>query len=146
MSQKYEGCADLRKTEKLVMFFACSLCSIIKCRFCYSTHSGCVFLFSGFWTYVNFAVVWRLGYNSVRHSLARTHLSGSARICAHIGMLGNPNQSTECFIRGGAQVPRQLVHLDKPVKAWCMKSQIPALLSFKRTHEGHDWGLTCAWN
>ena len=64
-----------------------------------------------------FAVVCRFGYNSVRHSLARTHLSGNARICAHIGMLGNPNQSTECFIRGGAQVPRQLVHLDKPVKA-----------------------------
>ena len=64
-----------------------------------------------------FAVVCRFGYNSVRHSLARTHLSGFARICAHIGMLGNLNQSTESFIRGGAQVPGQLVHLDISLKA-----------------------------
>ena len=34
-----------------------------------------------------FAVVCRFGYNSVgRHSLAGTHLSGFARICAHIGI------------------------------------------------------------
>ena len=52
-----------------------------------------------------FAVVCRFGYNSVRHSLAGTHLSGNARICAHIGMLGNLNQSTECVIRCKPQVP-----------------------------------------
>ena len=44
-----------------------------------------------------FAVVWRFGYNSVRHSLARTHLSGSAQICAHIGMLGNPQPIYRMF-------------------------------------------------
>ena len=69
--------------------------------------------FSGFGR----TVVCRLGYNSVRHSLAVTHLSGPARIRAHIGMLGNPNQCTKCFIRGGARVPCGICPLARSVKA-----------------------------
>ena len=113
----YGRCAKRPKTKTLVFLFACILCSIRKWRFCYSTHSGCVFIFFGFWTYVNL------------------------RLCVVSGTTPSATLSREHISRGSFEFARTLACLETPTNLRNVSFALERKYPRRSDHQTYPWEL-----
>ena len=113
----YERSANHEKCKTLALKFAWSLCSITKCRFCYSTHSGCVFIFFGFWTYVNL------------------------RLCVVSGTTPSATLSREHISRGSFEFARTLACLETPTNLRNVSFALESKFPDNSNHQTYPWKL-----
>ena len=103
--------------EKMVFWFAWIVCSITKCRFFYSTHSGCVFIFFGFWTYVNL------------------------RFCDVSGTTPSATLSREHISRGSFEFARTLACLETPTNLRNVSFALESKFPDNSNHQTYPWKL-----
>ena len=98
-----------RKRERIRMFNI--LCSITKRHFYYSSHSGSVFIFFGFWTVVNLRLCVVSG-TTPSATLSREHISwGTLEFARALACLETSTNLPNVSFDADRKFPRRSVHL-----------------------------------